>query len=177
MNKLYQNKDWLYNQYWNKKQSTRQIANIINCDSTTILRWLKTYNIPRREEGFQKGHLPWSKGKKLSKSIIKKMSDSKRNRKGENATAWKGDNISYIALHQWVRNNKQKTGICIICNKSKKTEWANLNHIQNNGKYERNLDHFFEICLKCHRLYDKCKRNQFNKTYLIIEEFKVSSTK
>jgi len=46
--KLYQNKDWLKEQYLDKKLSTTQIAKSCDCSSGTICNGLKKYNIPAR---------------------------------------------------------------------------------------------------------------------------------
>jgi len=45
---LYKDKDWLSRKYIDKKLSAYQIAKICNCNHTTILRWLKKFNISRR---------------------------------------------------------------------------------------------------------------------------------
>lgn len=46
--KLYQNKDWLYKKYWDKKLSAYQIAKICEVTSETIRIWLKRFDISRR---------------------------------------------------------------------------------------------------------------------------------
>ena len=49
----YRNKEFLENQYINKKLSTTQIAKMCNCGDTTIWRWLRKYKIliRSRDEG------------------------------------------------------------------------------------------------------------------------------
>lgn len=48
MNKLYKNKDWLYQEYIIKKISKREIAQRCKCDHGTITRYLHKFNIPIR---------------------------------------------------------------------------------------------------------------------------------
>jgi len=46
--RLYQNKDWLYQKYVEEKLSLSQIGKKINRDITTIYNWLHKFNIPVR---------------------------------------------------------------------------------------------------------------------------------
>ena len=48
MEKLYKNKDWLYQKYIAEKLSTHKIAKICRCSKTTIRKWLTKYNIKIR---------------------------------------------------------------------------------------------------------------------------------
>jgi hypothetical protein len=45
---IHQNKDWLYDQYWNKKKSAFEIGNICNRHEDTIRYWMRKHHIPRR---------------------------------------------------------------------------------------------------------------------------------
>lgn len=47
---LYMDKEWLYNQYWNKKNSLKIIAEKCNCHSTTISRYIDKFNILKRNK-------------------------------------------------------------------------------------------------------------------------------
>ena len=97
------------------------------------------------------------KGKTRSPETRAKMSAAKRGsrhpqygKRGEETNRWKGDAVGYTALHDWVRANKTKTGICTRCGRSgRKTHWANLSH-----EYRRDLDDFAEMCQPCHWAYD-----------------------
>lgn len=51
----YKNKEKLEELYLEEELTTRQIAQICDCGKTTVRRWLKKHEIPRRPEGFQKG--------------------------------------------------------------------------------------------------------------------------
>ena len=89
----------------------------------------------------------------------KKMSDEhkrKIGRAGELSPSWKGDKVSYYAIHIWVVKEKGSPDYCIKCNKKgEKTgrrwnmEWANIDH-----KYRRDLNDYIGLCSKCHKKYD-----------------------
>jgi hypothetical protein len=68
---------------------------------------------------------------------------------GPETTQWKGDEVSYNALHQWVLWHKVKTGVCTGCGRRRETQWANLS-----GVYLRDLDDYVELCVPCHRELD-----------------------
>lgn len=90
---------------------------------------------------FEKGHIPFNKGKVHLKEA--------------NNPNWKGDEVGYTALHDWLRKNFGKANKCEICKIliAKKYEWALLK-----GKeYERKRENFWQLCSKCHTKYDdKC---------------------
>jgi len=64
---------------------------------------------------------------------------------------WKGDDVSYSALHAWVRRKLGKPSLCDECKTrdSKQFEWANIS-----GEYKRNLSDWKRLCSKCHRNFD-----------------------
>lgn len=49
MNGLYRNKDWLYQKYWEEGLSVGKIARLCDCEKSTIWRWMKHFNIERRD--------------------------------------------------------------------------------------------------------------------------------
>jgi len=69
--------------------------------------------------------------------------------KNENHPQWKGDDVTYSALHLWVRRNKGVPRACESCNKECKLQASNKDH-----KYSRNLDDWQFLCPKCHKQYD-----------------------
>lgn len=83
---------------------------------------------------------PWNKGKKLPQ-----MS-------GENHFAWKGDNVGYHALHDWVAKELGRPKKCEICNKTeaKRFEWANIS-----GEYKKDITDWKRLCKGCHNKMDK----------------------
>ena len=59
-NKIYKNKDWLNDQYWNQEKSIREISKKCEVDWETIRYWMKKYNIPRRSlSDSHKGEKHW----------------------------------------------------------------------------------------------------------------------
>lgn len=75
-------------------------------------------------------------------------------KKNPNITAekhplWKGNDVGYHALHQWVRTRLPKPGLCQICNKVPPHDMANIS-----GRYLRDLKDWQYVCRKCHMLND-----------------------
>jgi len=70
--------------------------------------------------------------------------------------AWKGDKAGYSAIHKWLVNHKKKIGICVMCKKDKRTEYANVS-----GKYKRDVKDFIELCTSCHRTFDNRRKIVF----------------
>ena len=78
---------------------------------------------------------------------------------GKNNPAWKGNQVSYRALHHWIKRWKGSPSMCEVCCSplKKKYEWANKDH-----KYSRVLDDYIRLCTSCHRKYDKNKGIKIN---------------
>lgn len=69
---------------------------------------------------------------------------------GKDSSAWK-EKVTYMHLHDWVREKKGKPTKCSNCGvMNKRIEWANINR-----KYNRNLNDFIAMCVSCHTKYDK----------------------
>jgi hypothetical protein len=66
---------------------------------------------------------------------------------------WKGDNVGYVALHDWVRSRLGKPTTCEVCGKTNLTginiQWANKS-----GLYKRNLKDWLRLCKPCHVEFD-----------------------
>lgn len=71
---------------------------------------------------------------------------------GVNHPRWQGEETSYKNLHLWLAKMKEKTGICSSCSQERYTQWANIS-----GEYRRDPDDFIELCVPCHKRYDKEK--------------------
>ena len=69
--------------------------------------------------------------------------------KNSNNPMWKGDNVSYGALHDYVKTYMQKPLNCEDCGKPKKLDIANRS-----GKYSRDLRDWEWLCRKCHMKKD-----------------------
>lgn len=160
--KHYQNKRWLENQYTTLKKPTTKIAEEIECCRDTISKWLKLFEIPIRSiSEIRKGtkHSEETKkkisvahnGLKHSEETKKKMSDIKisLNLINEKNHNWKGDDVGYSALHQWLKRNKPKSKVCEICGGKKKLDLASKTH-----EYTRNFDEYQWLCRSCHSIQD-----------------------
>jgi hypothetical protein len=89
-------------------------------------------------------------GMKWSQTHRKKLIKSTT---GEKHWAWKGDKISYVALHRWVERHRGRPRKCSECGTTSKKisyDWANVSK-----KYKRDLNDFIRLCRSCHRKFDK----------------------
>ena len=70
---------------------------------------------------------------------------------GENNHEWKGNNVKYNALHDWVRRKLGTPRKCEHCGtiSANKYEWANMSK-----KYKRDINDWKRLCSKCHTIYD-----------------------
>lgn len=106
-------------------------------------------------KGYSKRNQGGWKHSSESKSLIA------HNRSGltanEQNPRWMGDNVSYAALHNWVRNHYKKPDKCESCKLNPglnkrghtKLQWANRDK-----KYLRNRKDWICLCAKCHKQYD-----------------------
>ena len=73
---------------------------------------------------------------------------------GSSNHKWKGDKVSYGALHDWVSYHKGRPKLCEHCGIAEHSdpryfEWASISK-----KYKRDLDDWIRLCKKCHTKYD-----------------------
>ena len=69
--------------------------------------------------------------------------------KGENNPMWKGNNVGYNSLHQWVNIHYHKSEYCEMCGLSKAYDLANIT-----GEYNRDFKNWMRLCRKCHMISD-----------------------
>lgn len=86
------------------------------------------------------------KGIKRSEDTKRKMAESKW---GERNPAWRGDNVGYTALHNWVRRRLPKRSFCSMCAVTPPIDLANVS-----GKYLRDLNDWEWLCRRCHQIKD-----------------------
>lgn len=114
---------------------------------------------------FQKGHPNYNKkvstetkekirisklGNKNPMFGIRAWNKNKNHLSNDKNPAWKGDRVTRLSLHVWVRNHFIKKGSCEHCKSKRKTEWSNKNH-----KYDsRERNEWQELCKSCHLFYD-----------------------
>lgn len=105
---------------------------------------------------------PWL-GKKRTE-VIKKMAAVNRTLIGEKNPHWKGESASYAAKHMWARACFKKSGVCEICNETRKTQWAS----NSKTEFKRTRDGWRELCSSCHKYTDLGKKRLL-KTLFIWE--------
>lgn len=132
--KLYEDPNWLEEEYLIKKRKVIDIAKECKVNRITINRWLKRHNIPSR---------------KFKTETLKKISEAKKGKNmGEQNHNWKGDNVSYTNLHIWIRKYKPKPENCENC--GKKEEYLEASNIS--GEYKRDINDFEYLCASCHKI-------------------------
>jgi len=111
--------------------------------------------MPKGKKGFQKGHKDFRTAQGIQQmarkiSLVSK-GKPKPNLTGDKHPNWKGDDVSYPALHGWVRRKLGKPNECVECGvtNAKRYEWANIS-----GKYKRDLKDWKRLCASCHRIMD-----------------------
>jgi hypothetical protein len=99
-----------------------------------------------------RGKTPWNNGIPRTE---KEKTNISANRKGRNTESnnhkWKGDNVGYDSLHDWVKRRLLKPDICNNCNEKKtRIELSNIS-----GRYKRDVNDWRWLCVLCHRNFDK----------------------
>jgi len=61
--------------------------------------------------------------------------------------------ISYDKLHRRMKQKVKKPKVCTICNEKRQLEICCIDH-----NYNQNPNSWIWLCLKCHRLFDKCRK-------------------
>lgn len=83
---------------------------------------------------------PWNKGLKGTNL-------------GVNNGMWKGADINYGSLHDWVSYHKGQPEMCEGCGvdglTGRKIGWANISY-----EYKRDLEDWIRLCAKCHNKFD-----------------------
>ena len=72
-----------------------------------------------------------------------------KNKMAEKNPMWKGDKVSKVALHTWIKNRKPKPKKCEICKKNKPHDLVNISK-----EYRRDPDDYEWICRRCHMVKD-----------------------
>lgn len=73
-------------------------------------------------------------------------------RTDEKSMHWKGDQVGYFGVHDWMTKHFGQPKFCERCgdtNENTRYEWANIS-----GEYMRSRDDFFRLCKKCHNNLD-----------------------
>lgn len=67
---------------------------------------------------------------------------------GEKNPMWKGNDVGYSSLHEWVRKYKKQPPLCEKCNLVPPLDLANK------GIYDRNFANWEFLCRRCHMKQD-----------------------
>lgn len=143
-------KDELENLYHTEQKTQSEIGVLYNVSQKVVWRWFRDIKI--------KSRIPF-----------------KRNQQRENNSSWKGDNVTYAALHYRVQSAMGKANKCEDCGKTEGViEWANQS-----GDYH-NTNDYKMMCRSYHHIFDghinnflnKRKRPLINKRKLIDEQSK-----
>lgn len=62
---------------------------------------------------------------------------------------WKGDDVGYYALHEWMKTRFVKPDLCHMCKYKKPMDLANIS-----GQYKRDLSDWEYLCRSCHMVKD-----------------------
>lgn len=138
---LYQNREWLYYQNITLNKTFKQIANDFGYNVSTLKKWGKKLNIPKKGTGyFNLGHTPWNKGLSENDSLsVKKQIDSLRKYNNKR----KLDTVNYQVYNK---------GVCEICGTKENLEVHHKDCNRNNN-FPSNL---ITVCESCHqRIHSK----------------------
>lgn len=80
---------------------------------------------------------------------MKRSEATKQKMRGEKNHMWKGDDVSYKCLHQWVRRHLPKPELCPTCKSEPPYDAASIS-----GKYLRDLSDWQYLCRRCHQKSD-----------------------
>ncbi len=75
--------------------------------------------------------------------------------KGDKHYKWAGDKVGYNGIHTWLNKNWKKTGICEVCHRKRKTDFA----LRKGFSYQRKKKNYIEICRSCHSKQDNKVKN------------------
>ena len=117
---------------------------------------------------FQKGHKIWL-GRKHTEEAKEKTRQAKLGEKNpmfgtklsaeakakitfhdEKHPGWKGDDVGYFGLHQWIRKNLAKPEFCQICGIKPPEQAACIT-----GLYNREFKNWKWLCVSCHIIFDE----------------------
>lgn len=97
----------------------------------------------------------WVKGEPMrflrGHSRMTKTRQPPQPRYGPEHPQWRGDDAGYSALHKWLWRNYPKTGVCVMCGQTRRTQWSFLH---NSERYTRNIADYRELCVPCHTRFD-----------------------
>ena len=129
---------------------TREQKNRLNLKGLELGRvfWKGKKRLDMIGHAWNKGRIPWNKDKKGYSTSLK--GKKRLDIEDEKNPAWKGKNVGYNALHDWVKKRFKKPDFCPQCHSSKYIQLANISF-----EYKRDLSDWMYLCASCHRYYDR----------------------
>lgn len=95
---------------------------------------------------------------------IPRRNRARRDQRGANNPAWRGDQATYAALHYRVeaaRGKPKECGRCGCTDEAMRYEWANLT-----GNYA-DVDDYERMCVFCHRQLDAGRRRELGRRTMV----------
>lgn len=73
---------------------------------------------------------------------------------GDKNPSWRGENVGYSGVHDWVKKNYGSPQKCVVCGteSAKVFDWANISE-----KYLRDISDWKRLCRPCHFDFDRKK--------------------
>lgn len=62
---------------------------------------------------------------------------------------WRGDEVGYQSLHEWIKSHKSKPLLCENCGERQPYDLANIS-----GQYLRDINDYEWLCRRCHMKKD-----------------------
>lgn len=126
------------------KSHSEETKNKISLSKKGTVAWNRGLKDCMSEKGKQRmveskiGSTPWNKDRDFPQIT------------GEKNCNWKGDEVGYSALHDWIQSQLGTPDTCENCEQSGLTghqiHWHNIGH-----EYKRNLTDWMRLCAKCHK--------------------------
>lgn len=127
---------------------------LVPIDSIKRVAWNKGRKLPPHTLEWKKNMSDRLKGKLPKNFYDMREKGWETSKKGELNGVWKGDEVSYRGLHQWVVRELGKPTKCEFCGKDgltgHKIHWASKSR-----EYLRDLSDWIRLCVKCHMKYDR----------------------
>lgn len=170
---LYQDHDWLYNQYITLNKTIKQIAKEQNVSQSTVKKWKERLNIPKKPEGWANvGKEPWNKGLNEDDPRVKRQIEALRENRYDRWKDMRGEYEKYPNGSAIIKKTpscyrKYKKDKCEVCGR---TEFLEVHHKDGNHENfeESNL---FTGCPSCHQgIENKSLNILYSDKIISIEE-------
>ena len=167
-------KSLLFNYYIKQQKSLRVIGKLINCDGTTVLRYLKLYKIPRRKIAVTNAIRPFTKTTrlKIAKKAKERLKNPKNNPNYKSYLSEKDRTDRRLSPNykNWIQEVlKVNNYTCQVC-LDKTGGNLEVHHLESYHwckELRTDLNNSICICSKCHIKFHK----KFGYLYNTTEQF------